>query len=109
MKNGLYSVQFGVGGNVGSGVVTFRDGVATGGDAGFAYAGEIAQNGDKLAGTIEIWEHTPGQVNVFAGLKTFTLDMHGTATNEELAGLHGETPAAPGQSVKVSMQLIRPL
>jgi len=109
MRNGLYSVQFGVGGNVGSGAVTFRDGQVSGGDAGFAYAGTIDQDGNQLSGTIDIWEHTPGQENVFAGLKKFTLEMVGTATNEERAGLSGTTPAAPGQSVKVSMQLIRPL
>ncbi|HYD12695.1 MAG TPA: GrlR family regulatory protein [Allosphingosinicella sp.] len=109
MKNGLYSVQFGVGGRIGSGVVTYRDGQATGGDAGFAYAGNIAQDGDQLSGKIDIWQHTPGQDNVFAGLKSFQLDVIGHQATEDTAGLHGTTTDAPGQAVKVSMQLIRAL
>jgi hypothetical protein len=109
MKNGLYSVQFGVGGRVGGGVVVYRDGQAVGGDAGFAYAGSIAQQGSALTGQIDIWQHTPGYDNVFAGLDNFMLVVSGQQMTETTAGLHGETDSAPGQAVKVSMRLIREL
>lgn len=109
MKNGLYRVEFSAMGNYGTGSVTYRDGHVSGGDAGFGYIGQVTDSGGALAGSIEIFQHTPGYENVFAGLTTFTLTVQGKATNEDLAALSGTTTAAPGVTLQVSMQFLRPL
>lgn len=109
MQNGLYRIEFGVGGNVGTGVITYRDGLVTGGDTGFAYMGRFDQDGDKLSGHVEVFQHAPGHPNVFAGLTEFTLTVQGTQMTDTTAGFHGSTPDAPDQGIKVSMQMLRPL
>lgn len=108
MKNGIYRVEFQAMENMGFGVITYRDGQVSGGDSSFAYVGQIEESGDQLSGQIEVFKHSPGLDNVFAGLESFTLTARGTATGDA-AGLHCETASAPGVPLKVSMQLLRPL
>lgn len=107
MKNGLYAVQFAVGPNQGAGVLTFWDGMISGGDGGFAYFGQIDQNGEDLKGTVEISQHSVGMDNVFAGLTNFTLKIEGRETHNDTASFRGSTKAAPGVPLNVAMRLLR--
>jgi len=107
MKNGLYTVQFAVGPNQGAGVLTFWDGMVSGGDSGFAYFGQIDQNGEQMIGTVEINQHSVGIDNVFAGLTSFTLKIEGRETQNDTASFRGTTDAAPGVPLNVAMRLLR--
>jgi hypothetical protein len=107
MKNGLYAVQFGAAGNMGAGVITYRDGKVTGGDSGYAYAGQVNDDNGSLSGTIDVFRHFPGFPSVFGNVERFTLTVTGAVTpGADRAGLDATTPGSP-VPLKISMQLIR--
>jgi hypothetical protein len=107
MRNGLYAVEFGTGVDTGSGVLVYRDGEVRGGDAGYAYIGNIVRNGDALSGELEIFQHQPGHPSVFGNVGSFDLQVVGTATGDDKARFHGESPAFRNVGLKVLLQLIR--
>lgn len=109
MKHGLYSVAFAVMGNQGGGVVTYHEGQIAGGDAGFAYLGKVSEDGSKLSGTIEVFQHDPGFPSVFPGLTNFELSVEGSAQSDGSATLAATTSAAPGLKLNIAMRFLRPL
>jgi hypothetical protein len=109
MKNGIYAVQFGVGATMskGSGVIVYRDGNVRGGDAGYAYIGNVSGEGGSLSGELEIVRHTPGYPSVFGDVDSFQLSVTGNEFPNDTAGFDAGATAFPGHRLKISMQLIR--
>ena len=108
MKNGLYRIEFGVNDRLGTGTVTYREGALSGGDASFAYVGDVYEDGEQIRGQVNVFQHSEGE-NVFAGLTNFTLDLQGKQMTVDTLAFQGTTASAPGVPLKLSMQLLRAL
>jgi hypothetical protein len=109
MKNGLYAVRFAAPGGVGGGVVTIRNDRVAGGDAGYAYVGEISSGGDQITGSIEVFQHEPGVPSVFGSLERYTLSGQGRVNSDGHASMTVTTPSAPGMQMQIALRFLQPV
>jgi hypothetical protein len=94
LRNGSYSAWYRTRLREGTGIVVFKDGRITGGDASLAYAGTYFQNGNQFSAVVTTWRHSPGPPSVF-DIDNVDLTLTGTSA-ATTASCTGTASQAPG-------------
>lgn len=105
MEDGLYSVRFRTAFGVGSGVVHKSGDRLYGGDTGYAYVGQLKEEGERLEALLRVFQHEPGTDSAFGPLRELSLTLSGSASGNH-AVFQGVTSAAPGQKLDVEIRFI---
>jgi len=101
MQEGIYHVNFSTSvGGEGWGIVVIKQGAVKGGDSGYLYIGNMAEQGDKLAGQLQISRWNPGHVSVFGPLEKFDLHLDGENTPSGFI-VQGGTASMPGVAITI--------
>jgi hypothetical protein len=79
--NGLWTASFAALGE-GTGVVTVRDGVLSGGDANYYYIGSYQQDGAKVTGKLRVVHYAGPLTNVFGPVREVELTFMGVAGDD---------------------------
>jgi hypothetical protein len=104
LRNGSYSAWYRTRLREGTGIVVFKDGRITGGDASLAYAGTYFQNGDQFSAVITTWRHTPGPPSVF-DIDNVDLTVTGRSA-ATTASCTGTARQAPGLAFEATLILM---
>lgn len=83
MTTGIFFVQFSAGSShVGAGLAVISNGDINGGDETYLYRGHLDTYATQAKAMVEV-THYRGSINsVFGPLRTFTLDLEGTADDQ---------------------------
>jgi len=102
MIEGLYSVIFGTPqGNVGGGVVVFRNGKAQGGDLAYFYDGVVrAGVGDHVEADVLIRKYQEAGESVFGNIPEFRLQLKGQVAGPRFV-LDGQIVGNPAARITV--------
>jgi hypothetical protein len=104
LRNGSYSAWYRTRLREGTGIVVFKDGKITGGDASLAYAGTYFQNGDQFSAVITTWRHTPGPPSVFdIDNVDLTVTGRSAATTASCTGTAKQAPGLVFQATLILM------
>lgn len=106
MQDGLYAVSFETPYGVGAGVVVKHGASLSGGDTGYAWFGDISEDGATVSGALKVMKHDPSAVSVFGQMDGFTLSFTGSM-NGPHGRLNAVTAAAPGVGMSISLRLIK--
>lgn len=105
MLDGLYAMKFRTPLGTGAGVVVKHGDKLFGGDSGFAWVGEIADDAGTLTATAKVTRHDAGMASLFGALNDFRLNLSGSL-NRTSAQLQGTSPEAPGVALTLNLTLL---
>lgn len=102
MTSGIFFVQFSVGPqNTGGGLAVISDGDINGGDETYLYQGHLNAYGSQAKATIEVTHYRGALNSVFGPLRTFTLDLVGTA-DEQAFDVQGTIMGTQSPMIRIS-------
>ncbi|MFN3676551.1 MAG: hypothetical protein ACK4TC_11260 [Sphingomonas pseudosanguinis] len=90
---------------LGAGVVVKHGSSLSGGDSGYAWFGEVSEDGENVSGSLKVIKHGPSTVSVFGPLNNFTLTFKGAVSGSQ-GRLNATTAAAPGVQMTISLRRI---
>jgi hypothetical protein len=105
--DGLWTAEFRVEGEVGTGVVVFANGQIMGGDAHYYYSGSYLEEGYRIEASVIIKHYSGGLTNVFGRLRELPLKLVGTASGGYIIA-NGYDQTSPSlRQVSVKLQLVK--
>jgi hypothetical protein len=109
MTSGIFFVQFSIGpGNVGAGLAVISNGDINGGDATYLYRGHLDSYNKQAKATIEVAHYRGALNSLFGPLRTFTLELGGTA-DDQVFDVQGVILGTASPVIRIVGQKVAPL